>query len=125
MTTPAQHAIALIDAYNRQDFDALELMIAPDVDFAHFNRNFALSTRNELLAVLREFAANYMVERHFEPAERITESGDIVILESWYTGTPRVDLPGFGNAGEKFRLKFCSVLRFDAGGMLVEWKDHG
>ena len=118
-------ALALIDAYNRQDFDAVEAMMAPDLDFAHYNRNFALSSRADLLAVLRDFAANYMIERHFEAPERITEAGDIVVLESWYVGTAAIDLPGFGQAGEPFRLKFCSVMRFDADGLLVEWKDHG
>lgn len=125
MASPASHAKRLIDAYNRQDFDALEGMFAAKLDFAHFNRDFALSSREELIGVLRNFAANYMTERHFEPTERVTEKGDTAILESWYVGTAKVDLPGFGNAGESFRLKLCSVMRFDADGLLVEWKDYG
>jgi hypothetical protein len=36
-----------------------------------------------------------------------------------------VDLPGFAAAGGQIMLKFCSVLRFDAQGILVEWKDYG
>lgn len=51
--------------------------------------------------------------------------GNTVIREGWYVGTPQVDLPGFGDAGEGFRLKFCSVMRFDDAGTLVEWKDYG
>lgn len=115
----------LIAAYNAKDFDAMEALIAPDIDFAHFNRNFALNDRTTLLNLLREFAANLFVERCFEPAERLTVSGAVAVREGWYAGTPKVDLPGFGAAGESFRLKFCSVMRFDDAGLLVEWKDHG
>lgn len=115
----------LIDAYNAKDFAALEALIAPDLDFAHYNRDFAMNTRDALLGVLRQFAADFIPDRRFEPAERVTVSGDIAVREGWYVGTPAVDLPGFGTAGQSFRLKFCSVMRFSADGLLVEWKDHG
>ena len=52
-------------------------------------------------------------------------SGNLVVREAWYAGTAAVDLPGFGTAGEAFRLRFCSVMRFDNDDILVEWKDHG
>jgi hypothetical protein len=115
----------IIQAYNAKAFDELEILIAPDLDFAHFNRDFVMSTRDQLLGVLRDFAANYVPDRLFEPAERVTVAGDICIREAWYGGTAAVDLPGFGAKGEKFRFKFCSIMRFDDAGLLVEWKDHG
>ena len=115
----------LIAAYNAKDFATMETLIAPDLDFAHFNRDFVLASRDALFDVLRQFASTYVPYRRFEPVERVTTSGDIVVREGWYTGTPAVDLPGFGAAGEAFRLKFCSVMRFDDAGILVEWKDHG
>lgn len=119
------NADALVAAYNAQDFEAMERTIAPNVDFAHFNRDFVLSDRSALLDVLRNFAANFIPNRRFEAPERVQVVGNTVIRESWYVGTPKVDLPGFGNAGEDFRLKFCSVMRFDDAGILVEWKDYG
>lgn len=115
----------LISAYNAKDFDALERMIAPDLDFAHYNRDFVMDSRDALLAVLRQFAATLVPDRHFEPAERVTVAGRIVVREAWYAGTAAVDLPGFGKAGETFRFKFCSIMQFDDDGILVEWKDHG
>ena len=115
----------LIAAYNDKNFDAMSEMIAPDLDFAHFNRAFELTGRDALLDVLRQFAATFIPDRHFEPAERVTVAGNIVVREAWYAGTAAVDLPGFGAAGEAFRLRFCSVMRFDRDGILVEWKDHG
>ena len=125
MVEAARAAERLIQAYNAKDFVTLEAMIAPDIDFAHFNRDFVLTDRTALLDVLKGFAASYVPDRHFEEPERVTVAGDIVVREAWYVGTAAVDLPGFGNAGESFRLKFCSVMRFDEDGILVEWKDHG
>lgn len=115
----------LIQAYNAKDFAAMAEMIAPDIDFAHFNRNFVMNSRDALLEVLQGFAASYAPDRRFEDAEMVLEIGDTVIRQAWYVGTAAVDLPGFGAAGEAFRFKFCSFMRFCAGGKLVEWKDFG
>lgn len=115
----------LIDRYNAKDFEALSALIVPDLDFAHYNRDFVLGSREALIEVLRGFADTYAPDRHFEDPERVTVAGNIVVREAWYAGTAAVDLPGFGAAGEAFRFKFCSVMRFDDAGLLVEWKDHG
>ena len=118
-------AEAMIASYNAKDFAAMEGQIAADVDFAHFNRNFILTSRDDLLGVLRQFASDCIPDRRFEPAERIFAAGDTVVRIGWYVGTCAIDLDGFGKAGEAFRLKFCSVLRFDDAGIIVEWKDFG
>lgn len=115
----------LVAAYNAKDFDGMAALIAPDIDFAHFNRNFEMKSRDALLEVLRGFASSYAPDRRFEDAEMVTVMGDTVIRQAWYTGTASVDLPGFGAAGEVFRLKFCSFMRFGSDGLLVEWKDFG
>jgi hypothetical protein len=75
--------------------------------------------------VLRQFASTLVPDRHFLPAERVTVAGNIVIREGYYTGTAQVDLPGFADAGGTIMLKFCTVMRFNDDGLLVEWKDHG
>ncbi len=115
----------LIASYNAKDFDELSALIDPDLDFAHFNRDFILGSREALVEALKGFAETYAPDRRFEPADRVTVAGNIVVREAWYTGTAAVDLPGFGAAGEAFRFKFCSVMRFNDDGLLVEWKDHG
>lgn len=115
----------LIDAYNAKDFGAMSALIAADIDFAHFNRDFVLGSRDALIGVLQQFAEQCVPDRHFEAPERVFAAGDKVVREAWYVGTAAIDLPGFGMAGEAFRLKFCSVMRFDHDGMLVEWKDYG
>ncbi len=125
MTNNLGRANAMIAAYNAQDFTAMATQIDPDVDFAHFNRNFCLNSRDELLGVLRQFASDCIPDRQFEPAERMFAVDDTVVRIGWYVGTCAIDLEGFGKAGEAFRLKFCSVLRFDDKGIIVEWKDFG
>jgi len=114
-----------VAAYNAKDFDTMAAMMAADIDFAHYNRDFVLNSRDALIEVLSGFAAAYVPDRTFEPAEMVLVAGDTVIRQAWYVGTAKVDLPGFGKAGEAFRLKFCSFMRFGPGGMLVEWKDFG
>lgn len=115
----------LVDAYNAKDFERMETLISPDLDFAHFNRNFAFKERVGLLGVLRHFAAEFLPDRRFLPAERVTVSDNVVVREGYYAGTAKVDVPGFAAAGGAVMLKFCSVMRFDDVGILVEWKDYG
>lgn len=111
--------------YNAKDFDRLAAMTSPNLDFSHFNRDFAFNNRDGLLEVLRQFASTLTPDRKFLPAERVTVSGNVVVREAYWTATAQVDLPGFADAGGKIRLKFCSVMRFDDNGILVEWKDYG
>ena len=122
----ATAADRLIRAYNAQDFEAMEALIDPDVDFAHYNRGFAADNRTALLDVLRLFAAQYLKWRRFDPPERVTTSGHICVRESTWIAEPKVDLEGLGaKAGETFSMRLCSVMRFDNDGSLLEWKDHG
>ncbi|HEX4108341.1 MAG TPA: nuclear transport factor 2 family protein [Solirubrobacteraceae bacterium] len=121
----ASVADTLVAAYNEKDWDTLEPMIAPDLDFTHFNRNFAFEDRDGLMAIVKQFAAEFVPDRAFQPPERVTSAGNVVIRESYYTGTAQVELPGFAAQGEQINMKLCSVLRFNDDGVLVEWKDYG
>lgn len=115
----------IISAYNDKDFSTLRSLMVADIDFAHFNRDFALKGVDELITVMEQFAHSFLPDRRIGPADRITLSGNIVVREAFYTGTAQVDLPGFAAKGGNVRLKFCSVLRFDDRGVLLEWKDYG
>jgi hypothetical protein len=121
----AAAADKLISLYNSQDFDAMQALVSTTLDFAHFNRSFAFSNREGLFDVLRQFASTLVPDRRFLAPERVMVSGNTVIREAYYTGTAQVDLPGFAPAGGTIYLKFCTVMRFDDAGVLVEWKDYG
>lgn len=121
----AAMAERFIAAYNAKDMKSLAKMMAPDLDFEHFNRNFKFSQSAGLIEVLEQFAGNLVPDRRFLPAERVTVSNNTVVREGYYTGTAKVDLPGFAPAGGTIMLKFCSVMRFSDQGILLEWKDYG
>lgn len=125
MSGPAELSNRLMDAYNSQDFETMASMMAPDIDFNHFNRDFPMNDRDALIDTLRTFVAQYFVERRFEEPEKLLVDGNTAVRVAWYSGIAKVDLPGFGDAGESFRLKLCSILRFNDAGILVEWKDFG
>lgn len=115
----------LIEAYNAVDYDGMRAILAPDLDFAHHNRGYKFDNREDLLGVMPAFATRLAPDRRFLPPERVTASGNVVVHESIFTGNAKEDIPGWARAGEEFRLKICSVFRFDDSGRIVEWKDHG
>jgi hypothetical protein len=121
----AASAERFIAAYNAKDFAAMTAMVAADLDFSHSNRDFKFDNWAGLLAVLEQFASTLVPDRKFLPPDRVTVADNIVIREAFYTGTATVDLPGFADAGGTIMLKFCTVLRFDDNGIIVEWKDYG
>lgn len=125
MTDFAAAADRLVAAYNAKDFVGFRKLIIPDLDFEHFNRNFAFKRLDGLMESIELFANTLVPDRRFEPPARVTVSGNVVVREAYYTGTAQADIPGFAPKGSKVRLKFCSVLRFDDRGILVEWKDYG
>ena len=125
MTDFAAAASRIFDAYNAKDFNKLRSLVSPTIDMAHFNRNYATNSLEELLKTMEIFANQLMKNRRFEPPERVQQLGNMVIREAYWGGTAEVDIPGFGNAGETLRAKLCSVMRFDDKGILVEWKDFG
>ena len=115
----------LVATYNAKDFTALRTMLSPTIDMAHFNRGFAVSSADDLMAAIEAFSGGLMPNSHFGPPERLQALGNVVMREAWWTGTLTGDAPGFGSAGDAIRLKLCSVHRFDDNGVVVEWKDYG
>lgn len=112
-------------AYNDKDFETMRQMMAPDIDMAHYNRNAFFNKRDDLVAILPVFADVLAPDRKFAPPVRINVAGNVVYRESDYSGTATDDIPNFAKKGEQFKLRLCSVFRFDDDGIIVEWKDHG
>jgi steroid delta-isomerase-like uncharacterized protein len=129
MSTQAVSATDVVErwfaSYNAQDFDAMEACLAPDVDFQHFNRGFAFTTADELMATLRAFAADYMPDRNLGPALRTNTVGNVVYREQLWTGTLAVDLPGFGSAGDAVSERLCTVFTVGEDGRITEYYDYG
>ena len=50
----------LVAAYNAKDFAALREMVSPTIDMAHFNRGFAVSSADDLMAAIETFSGGLM-----------------------------------------------------------------
>jgi len=131
MTAQATHADllanteAFVKAYNDLDYDAYERLLAPDLKFFHHNQGHAFTKREDLVAMVRTFAEEYLPDRRLGDAIRVTAIGNVVYREQVWTGTAAVDIPGFGKKGEKLLLQLCTVLIFDDNGIIVEYHDYG
>lgn len=114
-----------LTAYNDKKFETMSEMMVPNIEMAHYNRNAAFDNRDDLMVVFPIFADILAPDRKFSPAVRVTTSGNMVIRESDFTGTATDDIPNFAAKGEHFKLRLCSVFRFNDDGLIAEWKDHG
>ena len=113
-----------IRAYNEKDFARMREMIAPNFYFQHHNRGLEFSDPEEFVATLKQFATEALPDRGFGAAERVTCTKTTVVIQHSWGGTPKVDIPGMGNAGEKINLDLCSVMVFE-GTLMTEYHDYG
>lgn len=113
-----------VTAYNDKDFERLRELLAPKFYFEHHNRNFQFSNADEFVATLKQFASELMTDRAFGKATRISSSGNTVVIEQPWSGTPSVDIPGMAAAGERLSLDLCSVFIFE-GELVAEYHDYG
>jgi hypothetical protein len=114
-----------VEAYNAQDWTALEQVFAPDLHFEHVGRGFSFETSGELIATLKAFASDYLPDRAFGEATRMNVAGDTVYREHLWSGTLAVDLEGFGKAGDRIADRLCAVFTVNADGRIGEYLDYG
>jgi ketosteroid isomerase-like protein len=115
---------AYVDAYNAQDFEAMEALLSPQLDFQHYNRGFSFASAAELVATLRAFASDYLPDRKLGPALRVNVVGDVVYREQQWGGTLAVDLPGFGSKGDTLDDRLLTVFTV-RDGVITEYYDYG
>lgn len=117
-------AEAYIDAYNSGDLDRIGAAIADDVEITHHNRGAHAKGREEAMAVFTG-AGQVMPDKHFEGRTSLQVIGtDSAVVRHVFVANPKVDIPGFGPAGEEIRLDLATFLRF-SDGLLVEYNDYG
>ena len=125
MKDPVEQSNQIVAAYNAKDFARMRTLVHPSMDFSHVNRGFSFNKSEDLFGVLEMFAAQLMPDRRMSEPERVIAHQDTVVRVARWGGTAQADIPGFGSAGDKVELTLCSIMRFDAQGLLVEWKDYG
>ncbi|MCE0761986.1 nuclear transport factor 2 family protein [Pseudonocardia kujensis] len=117
-------AEAYIEAYNSGDLDRIAATLAEDVEITHHNRG---AHAKDKAAAMEMFtgAGQVMPDKHFEGRINLQVTGpDSVVVRHVFVANPKVDIPGFGPAGEEIRLELATFLRF-ADGLLVEYNDFG
>jgi hypothetical protein len=124
-TDPGAVVERFVAAYNDFDFDAMSDALAPDLHFEHVGRGFVFETRDELIGALRTFAAEYLPDRAFGEATRVSVAGSTVYREHLWSGTLAVDLPGFGKKGDAISDRLCAVYTVGAEGTITEYLDYG
>ena len=125
MTDPAAVVERYVEAYNAQDWTALEEVFAPDLHFEHVGRGFSFDTSAELIATLKTFAAEYLPDRSFGEATRRSVDGNTVYREHLWSGTLATDLEGFGTAGDRIADRLCAVFTVNGDGRIAEYLDYG
>jgi limonene-1,2-epoxide hydrolase len=124
--TPRLIAIvdAMVEAYNAKDFERFREHLSPMFYFRHHNRDFECHDRDQFIAILRQFASEFVPDRKFGPPHRVVGAGNVVVREQAWGGCARVDIPGMAKAGEVLSLDLCTVYVFD-GERVAEYHDYG
>ncbi|MEU7810871.1 nuclear transport factor 2 family protein [Pseudonocardia sp. NPDC049154] len=118
-------AEAYIAAYNSGDLDRIGAALADDVEITHHNRGAHAKGKAAAMEVFTG-AGQVMPDKHFEGRINLQVTGpDSVVVRHVFVANPKVDIPGFGPAGEEIRLDLATFLRFNADGLLVEYNDFG
>jgi predicted ester cyclase len=117
-------ADAYIEAYNSGDLDRIGAVIADDIELTHHNRGAHAKGRDAAMAMFTG-AGQAMPDKHFEKRHSLQTTGpDSVVVRHTFVANPKVDLPGFGPAGEEIRLDLATFIRF-RDGLVVEYNDYG
>lgn len=117
-------ALAVVAAWNAEDYDALSELIHERVVAIHQNRGVGAEGRDKMFATIEEMSKAFP-DRSITETKRWAVSGRTVFRETTWQGTAAVDVPGFGKAGEHSSINVLSLMTFDEDGKLVEWCDYG
>lgn len=113
-----------VDAYNRNDLDALEAILHDDVRFIHHNRDVDYSTKATGMEMFRG-AAGAFPGKAFSNRQSLRISGDTAILQHTWTCTPTIDAPNMGaTAGVPLSTELATFLTFKDG-KLIAYHDFG
>lgn len=117
-------AAEFIQAYNAKDFARMRELLSSTFYFQHHNRGFEITDPDEFIATLQQFASEFIPDRAFGEATRVSVAGDTVVVEQPWGATAKVDIPSMATAGERISLDLCSVFVFD-GDHITAYHDYG
>lgn len=115
---------AYLDAYNRQEIERIEALLAPDLRMRHHNRGFDLRGAEALLDGLMQFEG-IAPDRRYHSRRRLLVCDEQVVVEHCWEATFLVDAEAFEvKAGETVALDVCSVFTV-RDGLIAEYDDYG
>ena len=112
--------LAMIDAVNARDFDALDTLIAADV------RRYSAATPTVEVRSLDDFKAFLHADLAAVPDARqqvnqVFSSGDMVAVHVTYSGTQTGQMGPFPPSGGRIELPFIGLLRVANGRIAEIW----
>jgi predicted ester cyclase len=117
---PKDIVLAMIDAVNERDFDALDLYVAADV------RRHSAATPGVTVESLADFKAFLHQDLAAVPdaTQRINmifESGDMVAVHATYSGTQSGQMGPFPPSNKPLEIPFIGILRVQDGKIAELW----
>jgi steroid delta-isomerase-like uncharacterized protein len=123
MADPINIAKRWIEAYNAKDFATLATLMDKDIRVEHHNRGALVNGAENLLAMMREFST-LLPDRRFHSVRRQFASGDTVVTELTWEGTPNADIEGFAKNGETVKLELACLWTV-RDGRVADYHDYG
>jgi steroid delta-isomerase-like uncharacterized protein len=125
--TPEDVVLRMIDAVNRRDFDALDAVVAPDV------QRHCAATPDVSVESLEQFKAFLHQDLAAVPDAKQTvnlifSDGGMVAAHVTYEGTQTGQMGPFPPSGRRLRIPFIGLLRVEDGKIAeiwVEWDNLG
>jgi steroid delta-isomerase-like uncharacterized protein len=117
----------MVDAINARDFEALDAVIAPDIQrHSAATPDVTVTNREEFKEFLRQDVASVPDSRQ-EVLLMLAEDG-LVAVRMRYSGTQQGPMGPFPATGKTFSLPFLGILRIEneqIAEMWVEWDNLG
>lgn len=106
-------ARAWVNAYNDQDFDQFGALYTDDVAYHVGAYQIAFHGRDAFVGHIREYAV--AVPDRTLTLKRIITDGNLIALETDFTGTSSGTVPALPPAGQPVTARFCTVLQLREG----------
>lgn len=118
-----QIVLAMIDAVNARDLDALDTLVAADVRrYSGATPGLLISSRDQLKEFLRSDFAT--IPDSLQTVNLILGEGDKVAVHVTYAGTQQGSFGPFPASGRKVEIPFVAILRIEdnlIAELWVEW----
>ena len=120
----ARVARLYVEAYCTKAFARLRDLLDDDrFQFSHHNRRAYADSADAFVAMLARMATEVFPDRRFSAIRSLHVIDDVVLLDTDWTATPIVTVPGKFEAGVTLNMRIKSMIVVE-GGRITEIRDH-